>query len=148
MQEVVSTIWLDLDAASDKAQLERWLPILVQNCSIERVVVLTSPACRLHSRLQQTNVAQWKQNMSTAKLKVRISTFLKDRRTARSAIRFAGRLHGLVENACTECSGASGCVHCVRLHEQPSTARMAPVGVKADSLVGWGDVASGVDPTW
>ena len=136
VQGVVSTIWLDLDAASDRAQLERWLPILVQNCSIERVVALTSPACRLRCALQQTNVAQWKQNMSTAEFKVRISTFLKDRRTARSAIRFAGRLHGLVENACAECSGASGCVHCVHLHEQPSTAKMAPVGVRADCLVG------------
>ena len=33
VQGVVTTIWLDLDTTSDKAQLEMWLPILVHDCS-------------------------------------------------------------------------------------------------------------------
>ena len=110
--------------------------MLAQSCSRERAVVLTSPCCRLRSQLQATNVARWKHNVSAAYFKDRMVTFLRDRRTARSAVRFAGRLHSLVDKACAECSGASGLIHCVRLREQPSTARMAPVSVRADSLVG------------
>ena len=131
-----TTIGLDLDAAADKALLERWLPALIQDCCPERVVILTSPCCRMHSPLQHTNVAQWKLNLSTTQCRVRMSIFAKQRRSARTAILFAKRLHRIVENACTDCSGASGCVHCVHLHEQPSTARMAPLGVRADTLVG------------
>ena len=34
VQGVVSTIWLDLDAASDRAQLERWVPVLAQTVTL------------------------------------------------------------------------------------------------------------------
>ena len=136
VQGDATTVCLDLDSASDKTLLETWLPLLIQNSAPERVVLLTSPCCRLHSRLQHTNMAQWKQNLSTAELKVRQARFLTERRAARSAILYAARLHSLVDNTCAECFGASGGVHCVHLHEQPSTARMAPVGVRADSLTG------------
>ena len=65
-----------------------------------------------------------------------MSIFAKQRGSARTAILFAKRSRSIVESACTDSSGASGCVHCVHLHEQPSIARMAPLGVRADTLVG------------
>ena len=136
VQGVATTAFLDLDSASEKTLLETWLPLLIQNSAPERVVLLTSPCCRLHSSLQHTNMAQWKQNLPTAELQVRLARFLAERRAARNAIRFAARLHSLVDDTCAECFGASGAVHCVHLHEQPSTARMAPVGVRADCLTG------------
>ena len=134
VQGGTTTVFLDLDSASDKTRLTTWLPLLIRNAAPERVVLLTSPCCRLHSSLQHTNMAQWKQNLSTADLKMRQARFLTERRAARSAILYAARLHSLVDNTCADCFGASGVVHCVHLHEQPSTARMAPVGVRADSL--------------
>ena len=133
---VAITVFLDLDSASDKTLLVSWLPLLIQNSAPERVVLLTSPCCRLHSSLQHTNMAQWKQNLSRAELKVRLARFLTERRAARSAILYAARLHSLVDNTCAQYFGAAGVIHCVHLHEQPSTARMAPVGVRADSLTG------------
>ena len=128
--------FLDLDSAADRKCLEAWLPALIHDSAPERVVLLTSPCCRLHSSLQHTNVAQWKQNLSRADLRLRQARFLTERRVARSAILYAGRLHSLVADSCTECFGASGAIHSVHLHEQPSTARMAPVGVRADSVTG------------
>ena len=133
---VATTIYMDLNSAAAKHRLESWLPLLIRNAAPERVVLLTSPCCRLHSSLQHTNVAQWKQNLSRADLRLRQARFMRERRVARSAILYAGRLHSLVADSCTECFGASGAIHSVHLHEQPSTARMAPVGVRADSVTG------------
>ena len=136
LRGIACTIWLDLDNAVDKAQLEHWLPMLVQRCAPRRVVMLTSPCCRMHCRMQATNVAQWKQNMTAAAFKERMAVFLKHRRAARNAVRFAGRLHSLVDSACTDYSAATRQIQCVHLHEQPSTARMARMSARADRLTG------------
>ena len=133
---VATTVFLDLDSASDKTLLETWLPLLIQNSAPERVVLLTSPCCRLHSSLQHTNMAQWMQNLSTVEMKVCQARFLTERRAARNAILYAARLHSLVDKTCAQYFKAAGVIHCVHLHEQPSTARMAPMGVRADSLTG------------
>ena len=126
------TAYCDLETALGRRALEGMIVALLALPGLRRVVLITSPECKMHCPYQKVTQARLVNyaragRISRSRLRVLQQAFVLRRRVARSAVVYARFLHSFVDR---QCAG----IDVVHVHEQPTRSRMSALNTAADDF--------------